>query len=203
VGRAVQEEAVILYHFSEDPAIAVFHPRPAPARGANSSPLTPDEASAQLVWAIDEAHAPLYWFPRECPRVACWPLPTTTAEDRERFLGHTAARWVIAIEGAWLDRLRQTALYAYRLPGDTFRPQGAHGGPGYYLSRERVVPLGVEPVGDLLARHAAARIELRITPSLWPLHNALLAATLHFSMVRMRNAQPETAATLPGEPGQG
>ncbi|MGV3489112.1 MAG: DUF6886 family protein [Tuberibacillus sp.] len=25
-----------------------------------------------LVWAIDEEHAPLYFFPRDCPRVAFW-----------------------------------------------------------------------------------------------------------------------------------
>jgi hypothetical protein len=184
---------VILYHFSEDPAIEAFHPRPAPWRGPHSAPLTPDEARDRLVWAIDEEHAPLYWFPRDCPRVAYWPLPTSTPGDVARFLGHTNARWVIAIEGAWLERVRQARLYAYRLPGDTFQPQGSHGGPGYYLSRESVTPLSVEPVGDLLARHVAANIELRITPSLWPLRHALIPATLHFSMVRMRNAQPEIA----------
>lgn len=182
---------MILYHFSEDPTIAVFHPRPAPGRGAYSAPLTAAEARDRLVWAIDEEHAPLYWFPRDCPRIAFWALPTSTPEDLDRFLGHTAARWVIAIESVWLARLREATLYAYRLPAETFAPQGTHGGPGYYLSREPVVPLAVEPVGDLLARHAAAGIELRITPSLWPLRRALLASSLHFSMVRLRNAQPE------------
>lgn len=182
---------MIFYHFSEDPQIAVFHPRPAPPRGAYSDPLTPEEASARFVWAIDEENAPLYWFPRDCPRIAYWPLTTTTPEDRERFFGHTSARWTIAIEGGWLERVRDARLYAYRLPGETFAPQGPHGGPGYYLSRESVVPLGVEPVGDLLARLVGAGIELRITPSLWPLRRALLPVTLHFSMIRMRNARPE------------
>lgn len=184
---------MILYHFSDDPTIKAFHPRPAPPRGTLSDPPTREEASAHLVWAIDEEHAPLYWFPRDCPRIAFWPLPTTTPDDRERFFGDTTARWVIAIEGAWLDRVREAQLYAYRLPGDSFVPQGPHGGPGYYLSRESITPLVVEPVGDLLARHVAAGIELRITPALWPLRRALLPASLHFSMIRMRNAQPETA----------
>jgi hypothetical protein len=182
---------VILYHFSEDPTIEVFHPRPAPERGALSAPLTAEEARDRLVWAIDEENAPLYWFPRDCPRVAYWAVPASTPEDIDRFFGHTTARWVVAIEGAWLERMRQTQLYAYHLPGDTFQPQGSHGGPGYYLSRLTIEPLKVEPVGDLLARHVAAGIELRITPSLWPLRHALLSASLYFSMVRMRNAQPE------------
>lgn len=170
-----------LWHFSEDPAIARFAPRSLPAR-----PGIPPR-----VWAIDDAHAPLYYFPRECPRVAFWALPDSTAEDLARFLGQTAARWVIAIEAAWLERLRATRLYAYRLPGATFTALGPDEGPGYYVSREAVAPLSVEPVGDLLARLVAAGVEVRLTPSLWPLYHALLPASLDYSMIRMRNAQPE------------
>lgn len=181
-----------LYHFSEDPTIRVFHPRPIPSTATHATPPPPDRAADLLVWAIDEEHAPLYWFPRDCPRVAYWALPTSSTEDLDRFFGHTAARMVMAIEGAWLARMQQTKLYAYRFPADTFEPHWESSTP-YYLSRETVAPLAVDPVGDLLARHAAAGIELRITPSLWPLRRALLDATLHFSMIRMRNAQPETA----------
>jgi hypothetical protein len=53
-----------------------------------------------------------------------------------------------------------------------------------------IEPLDVAPVGDLLAKHADAGIELRITPSLWPLADAMVDSTLQFSMVRMGNAQP-------------
>jgi hypothetical protein len=169
---------VILYHYSEDPTINVFHPRPIPVSSAYATPPPPERAADLLVWAIDEGHAPLYWFPRDCPRVAYWPLPDSTQADLDRFLGHTIARWVIALEGAWLERMRNTTLYEYRLPGDTFLPQWSGGGPGYHISRESVTPLSVEPVGDLLARHVAANIELRITPSLWPLRRALNPATL-------------------------
>lgn len=184
---------MILYHFSEDPTITIFHPRTPPPRGplSLSAPLTPEEAGARLVWAVDEENAPHFWFPRDCPRISYRPLPTSTPDDLDRFFGHTTARWVFAIEAGWLDRLRAVHLYCYRLPGDTFAPQGPHGGPGYYLSREPVVPLSVAPVGDLLARLSAAGIELRITPSLWPLRRALLPATVKFSMIRMRNARPE------------
>ncbi|MBI3659040.1 hypothetical protein HY230_01030, partial [Candidatus Acetothermia bacterium] len=82
----------------------------------------------------------------------------------------------------------QTKLYAYRLSSDTFEPYGE--ADGHWVSRQEVVPLAIEPVGDLLARHAEAGIELRVTPSLWPLHDAIPNSGLRFSMVRMRNALP-------------
>ena len=141
------------------------------------------------IWAIDEEHAPLYWLPRDCPRVAFWALPTSTPEDRARFLGQTAARIVIAIEaGAGSTGVRQATLFAYHLPGGSFSTTE---GPGYHIARVAVTPRRVEPVGDLLARIAARGVELRLTPSLWPLYHALLPATLHYSMIRMRNAQPD------------
>lgn len=169
-------------HFSEDPTIARFQPR--------SMPTRPGEPP--LVWAIDEEHAPLYYFPRDCPRVAFWATPNSTADDVARFLAHTAARRVIAIEGHWLEQVRSARLYVYRLPTATFAPRGPGEGPGYHVSREAVSPLSVEPVGDLLARLVAVQVELRLTPSLWPLYHALVPSSLHFSMIRMRNAQPET-----------
>lgn len=171
-----------LYHFSEEPTIAQFVPREMATR--------PGERAR--VWAIDAAHAPIYFLPRDCPRVCFWALPTTTMEDRERFLSQTAARMVIAIEGAWLDRVRATQLYRYALPEATFvEDEAEQQGPGYYVSYAPAVPLSVEPVGDLLVRLMDARVELRLTPALWPLYHALIPATLHFSMIRMRNAQPE------------
>jgi hypothetical protein len=174
----------ILYHFSEDPTIARFVPRAMATR--------PGETPR--VWAIDGAHAPIYFLPRDCPRVCFWALPTTTPQDRAHFLGHTAASMVIAIESAWLDRVRATRLYGYHLPGDTFvEDDDEQGGPGYFVSYTPVTPVRVEPVGDLLTRLIGAGVELRLTPSLWPLHRALVPATLHFSMIRMRNARPESA----------
>jgi hypothetical protein len=141
-----------------------------------------------LVWAIDEEHAPLYWFPRDCPRVTFWPGPETARETVERFFAHTDARRIHAIEAAWLERVQACELYAYRLDPVSFAPRDD--ADGHWVSREVVEPLGVEPVGDLLARHVRARIELRVTPSLWPLHDAVAASDLRFSMVRMRNAAP-------------
>ena len=123
--------------------------------------------------------------------MAFWALPTTTPDDRARFLGQTAARMVIAIEAGWLDRVRQTTLFAYHLPAESFT---ATEGPGYHRSPVAVTPRRVEPVGELLARIVARGVELRLTPSLWPLYHALLPATLHYSMIRMRNARPDTSS---------
>ena len=142
------------------------------------------------MWAIDDEHAPAYYFPRDCPRVLVWGTPTSTPEDVARFLGHTQAKWVAAIEGAWLERMRTAELFAYRFPAETFEPVDD---AWMYISRKAVTPLGVEPVGDLLGRLRDQNIEVRITPSLWPLWNAVIGSTLHFSGIRLRNAAPPPA----------
>lgn len=165
-----------LSHFSEDPTIARFVPRP---------PLERPEVEP-LVWTVDDWHAPLYFFPRDCPRVCFWPLPTTTPDDGERYFATVPGRMVITIESAWLERLRAARLYRYRMPEETFESIHDH---GVHISRSSVVPLGVEPVGDLLAALADAGVELRITPSLVPLGRAIIQTTLHFSLIRMRNAR--------------
>ena len=100
-----------LYHFSEDPTITVFEPHIAPTSNIQ------DEA---YVWAIDDWHAVMYLFPRNCPRACFYAGEHTTPEDRERSLGGVDARMVIAVETAWLDRIRATTLYRYTMPDDTF-----------------------------------------------------------------------------------
>ncbi len=165
-----------LSHFSEDSTITRFVPR---------SPLSRPEVEP-LVWAIDDWHAPVYFFPRDCPRVCFWPLPTTTPEDAACWFATVPCRMVIAIESAWLERLRAARLFRYRMPTETFADIHDH---GVYVSREPVVPRSVAPVGDLLAALTDAGVELRITPSLVPLGRAIIETTLHFSLIRMRNAR--------------
>ena len=63
-----------LWHFSEDRSLGRFLPH-TPATNPQAPPL---------VWAVDTRHAPMFWFPRECPRGCIWPASKTTAEDRER-----------------------------------------------------------------------------------------------------------------------
>jgi hypothetical protein len=100
----------VVYHFSEDSAIERFTPH-VPATNPNHRPA---------VWAIDEGHAPLYWFPRDCPRVTAWPRDEAEgAAFRSAFT--TDSSRVHAMELAWLTRMRGTDLYRYDLPADRFR----------------------------------------------------------------------------------
>jgi hypothetical protein len=166
-----------LWHFSEDPSIDRFVPR---ARVGN-----PGEQP--LVWAIDTRHAPMFWFPRDCPRGCIWPVSSTTPEDRERFFGQSAAGRVHVMEGGWLERMRECRLHAYRLPSAAFRP---HQVGGYWVADEPVDPIERVVVDDLLGRHAEAGIELRITPSIWPFWRRVADSTVEFSGSRLRNSAP-------------
>jgi hypothetical protein len=168
-----------LWHYSEDRSLSRFDPRP----GA-------DPAAPPVVWAVDTRHAPSFWFPRDCPRGCIWPGPATTAEDRERFFGQTAAGRIHVMESAWLERMQSARLYAYRLPAEPFI---RHEVGGYWVSREGVDALDRVPCGDLVAWHAEARIELRVTPSIWPFWRRVVESTVEFSGSRLRNA-----ATGPG-----
>jgi len=166
-----------LFHFSEDPNIELFVPHVAPT-SAEREPF---------VWAVDEMHAPSYWFPRDCPRVCCW----TTDSHSERAnplvaLGGT--RRLHALELGWVERFRHCQLFVYELDSAPFFSHVPDA--GYWVARDNIVPLSVHPVGDLIARHAEAGIELRIVKNLWPLIDAVVASGLEFSIIRKANAQP-------------
>jgi hypothetical protein len=158
---------------SEDPAIDVFVPHHNELH-ANDEPL---------VYAVGTSFMWLYWFPRDCPR-ACWCAGgDTTDDDVERWLDGDRTRRVAVIESAWLERMRAATLYAYRMPPETFEPWDK-----FYVSRETVVPLELVELGDLLACHADAGIELRIAPTLYPLWDTVTRTTLDYSGIRLRNA---------------
>ncbi|WP_306209620.1 DUF6886 family protein [Actinoplanes sp. RD1] len=163
-------------HFSEDPTITRFRPHVA---------ATAQQPEA-YVWAVDAARAPDYWFPRQCPRAMAWVGPGTSGEDRARILGPGGGERVHAIEYGWLAAMSTVRLYAYRLPAAQFRPFERHA----HVAVEPVEPLGPpEPVGDLLALHAAAGIQLRVLPRLGDFWDAVVASTLEFSGIRLRNAR--------------
>ncbi len=128
-------------------------------------------------------------------------LPTTTEEDRERFFGGVAAKRILALESVWLSRLTSTALFRYAFDSSLFTNTGDH---GVFVTRKTVRPLRVEPMGNLLERLSEADVEIRVCPSLAPLAKAVLSASLHFSFIRMRNAQgwegePGTPVGFPAE----
>jgi len=158
---------------SEDPTLEVFVPHHNELH-ANDEPL---------VYAVDTHSVWLYWFPRDCPR-ACWSAnEQTTDEDVERWLDGDRTRRVAVIENRWLERMRAVKLYAYRMPPESFEPWDK-----FFVSRETVVPLELVELGDLLARHADAGVELRIAPTLYPLWDRVIRTTLDFSGIRLRNA---------------
>lgn len=154
-----------LWHVSEDATIERFAPL------------------EELNWAIDTRHLPLYWFPRDCPRATFWATSETSDDDVERWLDGDRKRRVHVIESAWLERMRATPVVAYRLPEAGFEPEDR-----FWVTRETVEPLELVELGDLLARHAEARIELRAAPALYPLWDSVVASTLDFSGIRLRNA---------------
>jgi hypothetical protein len=164
----------MLFHVSEEAGIERFEPRPSL------------NAPEPVVWAVDGDRLRNYLLPRDCPRVTYSAGPETTAADVERFLGVSPA--VIAVEGAWLERLRSCRLYCYQMPPETFTCIDECA--GYFVSRIPVVPRQVRVVEDLLAALLGCGAELRFVTNLWPLRDAVVSSTLRFSMIRMRNALP-------------
>lgn len=169
--------ASIVHHFSEDPSIVRFEPH-VPKTNPTQQPA---------VWAIDSEHAPLYWFPRDCPRVTVWPRePDERAEFYRRLA--TSAHRLHAIETSWFDRMVTTQLFRYDFDASDFAPRTDAG--GYWISREVVEPVAITALGNLIDAHDAARIELRLVPNLWPLVGLVQDGQWDFSCVRLVNAAP-------------
>jgi hypothetical protein len=175
------EGSFALWHYSEDPSLGRFDPRP-----------VADPGEPPAVWAVDTRHAPSFWFPRNCPRGCVWPVSATTGQDRERFFGQTGSGRIHVMESAWLERVRACRLYAYRLPAGPFV---RHEVGGYWISPVPVEAVERVTCDDLLARHADAQIELRVTPSIWPFWRRVTASTVAFSGSRLRNAAPNSSAS--------
>lgn len=169
-----------LFHVSEEPGIARFEPR---------KPLRKDlDPDVGLIWALDEAHLPNFLTPRDCPRIGCRAGRETTDADRNRFFSAAGTEHLLVIEGAWLDRLRNTSLYLYEFdPGD-FVLQDAVA--GYYVATKTQRPMAVHRVDDLLGELIARGVEVRIVRNLWAMADVVRTSTLHWSLCRMAHAQP-------------
>lgn len=163
-----------LYHFSEDDSIRGFELRPAPS----------DPGGPLGVRAVDAVHAPLYWFPRRCPRLYVWAeCPEQQDLLTDRF-GTDAAR-IVAIESAWLDPVRTSRIHCYEFAASVFRPDDA---PGHFVATEPVQPVRHGPLGDLLALHARSDVEFRMTPRLGALADVVVEAGLPYRFVNLRVA---------------
>lgn len=164
-----------VYHFSEDGTIKRFAP--------HVPPTNPSHPPA--VWAIDEQHAPLYWFPRHCPRISVWARSEREQQVLADQFGTDAGR-ICAAENRWARRMRDAHLYRYRFDAAPFAPWAD--ADGQYITGEVVRPESVELIDDLLGLHADAGVELRFTPRLGTLMDRMLASGLPFSFVRIRDA---------------
>lgn len=167
-----------LFHVSEEPDIAVFHPRP---------PVRADlDPTVGLVWAIDEARLPNFLTPRDCPRVTYHVGETTTEADRVQFFpdSHTHA---VILEEAWRTRMMSTTLYLYEFAPDSFTLQDPIA--GYYVAKTTQLPIARHIVTDPLAELHRRNVEVRFADNLWPAADKVTASTLHWSLCRMRNAK--------------
>lgn len=167
-----------LYHFSEESGIDVFVPRVK----ANRTDMPP------VVWAIDEEHAFTFYFPRDCPRIVYTRNGEMSDADNEKFFGSTRSDIVVTVETGWYERIKSTTLYRYTMPSETFELFDACA--GYYISPQTVVPLDAEPLTNLLDRLMLLNIDVRFTPNLHLLKDAILASTLKdFGIHRFGNAK--------------
>jgi hypothetical protein len=172
-----------LFHFSEQADIAVFEPRllkvPAPR------PEGQEWLNGPLVWAISEAQEALYLFPRDCPRILAWRTHKTSPEDVATWLGTaTRASFVAFVEHGSLRSLSAVTLYRYELPAASFELVDR---AGMWVSRERVVPLSVDRIGDLPEALAARNVELRAVADL-SLLRPLWSSSMAASGIRLRNS---------------
>ncbi len=163
-----------LFHISENPQIKQFAPRPS------------EYTEKPVVWAIDDAHLHNYLLPRDCPRVTFYALSDSDPKDVSQHLG--SSRAVVAVEGKWLKTIQTCQLTLYHIPTDDFIVFDE--GAGYWVNKQTVLPQSITQVTNCLAELAERQVEIRILPELWTLRDAILASSLQFSFIRMRNATP-------------
>jgi hypothetical protein len=168
-----------LFHVSEEPGIDLFEPRPSPSHF--------DEITGDVVFAIAENFLHNYLLPRDCPRVTWYAGAKTTDADKERFMYNSAANYIVVVESGWYQRIKETTLYCYEFPTDNFILIDECA--GYYISYHPVVPISIKSISDILVELLNFNVELRFTPSLIQLANAVSKSTLNFSLIRMRNAK--------------
>jgi hypothetical protein len=166
-----------LFHFSEESSIEIFVPRVK----ENRRDMPP------VVWAIDDAHEFTFYFPRECPRIVYTRTDDISDEEHAAFFSLTSSDIVVTLETGWYERMKNATIYRYRLPADSFQLFDEYA--GYHISTQTVKPIEVEALDHLIERLIEKNIELRFTPSLYPLRNAIVNSTLRdFGIHKFANA---------------
>jgi hypothetical protein len=165
---------VKLFHVSENSGIATFEPR------------LSEHFDQPVIWAVSDERLHNYLVPRDCPRVTYYAGQQSSSEDVKKFLGPSLA--VVAVEIGWLPRLESCRLYGYELPYGTFRCTDDNA--GYFVSHQSVQPTCVHLFDDPISELQRRRVDLRAVPELWTLRDAVMASSLSYSIIRMRNAQP-------------
>lgn len=173
-------EAPRLFHFSEAHDIATFVPRP--VRVPSVRPAGQEWLNGPLVWAIDAAHAFMYLFPRECPRLLAWARPHSDPADIARWLG--AARVIAYVESTWLAPIQQASLARYELASSHFEDLDD---AGMWVSRRPASIIDTSIIRDLPAAIAETGMELRVVEGLASCR-ALMDSSLHVSGIRLRNS---------------
>ena len=167
-----------LFHISEEPGIKIFEPRPSPSYF--------ESITGDVVYAISGSLLHNYLLPRDCPRITYYSVETTTDVDKEIFFGASAAGNIIIVESGWYHRIMSTVLYCYEFSSKNFTLLDECA--GYYISYQIETPIKISPVNDIVAELLSRNIELRFTPSLIKLADAVVKSSLNFSIIRMRNA---------------
>ncbi|MBB2677994.1 UNVERIFIED_ORG: hypothetical protein M2312_001497 [Rhizobium esperanzae] len=170
-----------LFHFSDDPDIPVFEPRPVLI--PTVCPVGREWLNGPLVWAIDGDDDFMYLFPRDCPRILIWAKPETPETERRHWLGSWRA--VAFVERHWLERLKAETIHRYEMPVEDFEDLDD---AGMWVSRRRVSPTERMAMSRLDREFAPRGAELRVVDGLRPL-KGLWTAGLHVSGIRLRYAR--------------
>jgi len=180
-----------LFHFSEDPKIARFAPRPVQVPAQR--PSGKEWLNGALVWAIDEAHQRLYLFPRECPRIVLWPKASTSDEDRLLWLKDMTKEFdaIAIVESSWVEAIQKSTLCRYELPHGSFEDIQE---VGMWVSHQQVEPITMAILDDLESELASSRTKLCVVDSLLQF-KPVWGSSVHASGIRLRNARGW------GEPG--
>lgn len=167
-----------LYHFSHESDIKVFIPRVK----ANRTDMPP------VVWAIDPEHAFTFYVPRNCPRIVYKRSAAMSEEDEQIFFGVSSSDTVMVMENDWYSQISQTTMYRYTFAREGFERFDETA--GYFITQQTVRPLDMQPISQLLDQLMALNIEVRFTPRLTKLREAILASTLtDFGIHRFEHAK--------------